>query len=91
VTQEDPLKIPEHVTHQVVGSEAVALDLASGTYFTLNRVATRIWQLAAAGESRSSVLASIVSEFDVTELRAAADLDVAWQQLLIHGLVEESA
>ena len=40
---------------RVVGSEIVLLDLTSGTYFGLDAVGARIWQLIAAGQSLAKI------------------------------------
>jgi hypothetical protein len=58
--------IPSNVMSRAVGSETVLLDLASGTYFGLDPVGTRVWQLLEQGKSIGEICDVIVSEFDVT-------------------------
>jgi hypothetical protein len=48
-----------------VGDETVLLDLASGTYFGLDPVGARIWQLIETGKSLREVCDQMVEEYDV--------------------------
>lgn len=48
-----------------VGCEIVLLDLASGTYYGLDPVGARMWQLLEQGKSLTEVCQVIGSEFDV--------------------------
>ena len=45
--------VPPQVLARVVGEETVLLHLDSGTYFGLDPVGTRAWQLIQAGKSLS--------------------------------------
>jgi hypothetical protein len=55
--------------------EAVILDISSGTYFGLNAVGTRIWQLLEQRPQLQAVLDALFDEFD-------APRDVLEQDLL---------
>jgi hypothetical protein len=48
-----------------LNGEAVILDLASGAYFGLNQVGTRIWQLIEQHGRLRTVLDELCSEYDV--------------------------
>ena len=48
----DKVSIPTQVMARTVGDETVILDLASGTYYGLDPIGARIWQLM--GEGRRS-------------------------------------
>ena len=67
--------------------EAVLLDLASGTYFGLNEVGARVWELIEAGATVGSIKKTLVDEFEVEEPVLAADLGALFQSLLDRGLV----
>lgn len=65
----------DDVVAREVGGELVLLDLASGTYFGLNEVGGRIWQVLAQGAvTLAEVAAQIMSEFDVGADQVEADL-----------------
>jgi coenzyme PQQ synthesis protein D (PqqD) len=71
----DKMTIPSHVMARQVGDETVILDLASGTYFGLNPVGARIWQLISEGQTIGGVLESVLAEFEVNAAEAERDLD----------------
>jgi hypothetical protein len=75
------------VLFQVLQGEAVLLNLASGMYFGLDAVGTRIWQLLGEHERLADVARLIVSEFDVTEERCVEDLLSLVAKLKSHELV----
>jgi hypothetical protein len=54
--------------------EAVILDLDSGTYFGLNAVGTRMWQLIAQHERLQAVLDDLCLEYDATRETLESDL-----------------
>ena len=70
----DKVLIPAQVMARQVGDETVILDLASGTYFGLDPVGARIWQLMAEGKSLSDICDTMLEEYDVT--RDALEHDV---------------
>ena len=74
------------VTRSLAG-EAVLLDLASGTYFGLDEVGTRIWQLLGEHGSADAVVAALLDEYDVEEAQVRADLDRLIRELHGKGLV----
>jgi hypothetical protein len=49
MNQHDRVVIPERLLVQQLNCETVILDLDSGTYFGLDEVGTRVWQLLAQG------------------------------------------
>ena len=57
-----------------LNGEAVVLDLASGAYFGLNQVGTRIWQLIEQDGRLKSVLAGLGEEYDATPQQLERDL-----------------
>lgn len=48
---DDTIRVPPHVLARTVGDETVILDLASGSYFGLDPVGARVWQLLADGRN----------------------------------------
>ena len=81
------LTIPPQVMSRLVGDETVLLDLASGIYFGVDGVAKRIWESISEGQSLKQAAAVVVSEFEVDEAQAQADvLDFA-SDLVERGLL----
>jgi hypothetical protein len=70
-----------------LGGEAVLLDLASGRYFGLNPVGTRIWMLLAEGATIDAVVAALSHEFDGDAAAIARDVDELVTELAARGLV----
>ena len=62
----DKVTIPEQVMARQVGEETVILDLASGTYFGLDPVGARIWQLLTEGKTLVEACATMLAEYEVT-------------------------
>jgi hypothetical protein len=74
------------VTRNLAG-EAVLLDLASGTYFGLDEIGTRIWELLGEHGSAEAVVAALLDEYDAEESRIRADLERLIGELQSKGLV----
>ena len=62
----DKVAIPSQVMARQVGDETVILDLASGTYYGLDPVGARIWQLLAEGQTLAKVRDVMLAEYDVS-------------------------
>lgn len=77
-----------------LNGEAVILQLDSGTYFGLDEVGTRIWQLIEEHGAFGKVLEAMLAEYDVDRMRCEADLSDLLDQLrekqLIRVLHEEA-
>ena len=68
----------EDVLFQNLDGEAVLLDLASETYFGLNEVGTRVWELLESSMSLGEIATLLQSEYEVESARAQSDvLDLA--------------
>jgi hypothetical protein len=80
--------VPPRVKSQLVGDETVILDLESGMYFGLDGVGKLIWESIKSGHSLSETAASIVSEYDVDEPTAQADVIAFAADLMDRGLLE---
>lgn len=88
----DTIATSDDVVARVVAGETVLLNLATGTYFGLNEVGGRVWQLIdTEGRSLAEVRDTIQAEFDVSAQDAEADLLALLADLSEHGLVEATA
>jgi hypothetical protein len=83
----DKVAIPPNVLARGVGAETVILDLESGTYFGLDPVGARIWQLLSEGKSLAEICSVIQSEYDVGAAQAQEDLVALVEELVAQGLV----
>ena len=70
----DKPTIPAQVMARQVGDETVILDLGSGTYFGLDPVGARIWQLIGEGKTLGEICDTMLDEYDVA--REALERDV---------------
>jgi len=59
-------KIPSTVMARTIGTETVILDLASGTYFGLDPVGARMWQLMEQGKNFAQICDAMQEEYDVS-------------------------
>lgn len=82
------VRLKPEVLFQDLQGEAVLLDLQSGTYFGLNPLGTRIWQLFAEHETLSALAAALTDEYDVAPERCAADLLELIGDLAQRGLID---
>lgn len=83
----DKVTIPPQVMARVVGDETVILDLANGTYYGLDPVGARIWQLLAEGQPLVQVCEAMLAEYDVTREDIERDVAALGQALLDKNLV----
>ena len=83
--------VPAHVVAREVMGEVVLLDLGSGTYFGLDPVGARIWELASGGQALGRVAETIVAEFDVAREVAEADILRLAAELAERDLVRAKA
>jgi hypothetical protein len=81
------LKVPQQVLAREVGTEVVILDLASGTYFGLDPVGARVWQLITAGSTPQEVCAALTEEYEVDRETAERDVGELIGELQRRGLV----
>lgn len=70
-----------------VGDDVAILDLDRSSYYGLNPVGARIWELIQEPTALSAVLAAVVAEFEVDEATARADLLALIDELIEKRLV----
>ncbi len=87
MTRFDSVRLSADVIFRELDGEAVLLDFASGRYFGLNAVGTRIWTLLASGASVDVAVAAVAAEFDAPADEVARDVDDLIAELLSRGLL----
>ena len=83
----DVVKIPSQVMARQVGNESVILDLSSGTYYGLDPVGARMWQLMTEGQTLAQVCESMLAEYEVTREDIERDVLTLVQTLVDKQLV----
>lgn len=83
----DKVSIPVHVMARQVGVETVILDLASGTYFGLDPVGARIWQLMGEGKTLAEICDTLLNEYDVSREVLEGDVIRLAEDLLSRKLI----
>lgn len=83
----DRFEISDDAVAREVGGETVLLDLASGTYFGLNEVGARIWQLLEDGQSPEKACDLILETYEVERDVLERDTIALLGQLLERGLI----
>ena len=78
------LSIPENVIAQELTGEIVMLDMESESYYSLNSVASRIWQLLTSLENLEASIQQLLQVYVVDEPTLSRDVT-----LLVQELVEE--
>ena len=80
---------PNAVARQV-GDETVILHLGSGTYFGLDAVGARIWQLMGEGKSLNEICDVVLDEYEVSREDLERDIAGLIKDLVAHDLVTTS-
>ena len=81
------ITISNEVLAQEVDGETVLLDLASESFFGLDEVSTRIWQLLQAGQGRAEVIDTLLDEYDVERDVLEKDISGLLSRLSEAGLI----
>lgn len=80
----------EHVDWKLFDDESVVLDLSSGYYFRLNRVATFIWPLLDGCHGLTDIVNKVVDRFAVSQRQAKRDVGDFIRQLLAENLIQKA-
>lgn len=74
ISFEQKVTISPEVLSQEVDGETVLLDLQSESYFGLDDVGSRIWQLLQENSTLQAVFDTLLDEYEVDEQQLAEDL-----------------
>ena len=72
---------------QEVGGETVLLDLNSETYFGLDEIGTRIWQLIQEHRDLEKIFDIMLAEYNVDEKQLEKDLNELITKLVKDGII----
>ena len=91
LTLADSVTVSSDVVFRTLDGEAVLLRLDTGTYYGLEPVGTRIWELIIEHGSLRGVLDAMLREFDVDAARLESDVVRLAAELCANGLATVSA
>lgn len=84
-------EIPAQTMARDLNGETVILDLASGTYYSLDPVGSRIWTLLDQGQSLADICQTLMAEYEVAEDQLTSDVVALATTLLDKRLVIRAA
>jgi len=82
------IKLKEEVFFQELDGQAVILNVQTSTYFGLNEVGTRMWNLLSEHKHVGIVYNKLIEEYDVTAEQLAGDLQIFINDLQSKQLVD---
>lgn len=82
------IELSPEVMFQDLGSESILLDMNGSSYYGLDAVGTRFWELLAGGNDLDGAVAHLLETFDVDEATLRGDLDRLVAELREAGLVK---
>jgi hypothetical protein len=85
-----PLRISSAAVFRELDGEAVILHLDSGTYFGLDEIGTRIWQLIDVHGNVDQVVRELLREYDVDAAQLKGDVESLVSSMVDKGLIERS-
>jgi len=82
------ITISKDVLAQELDGETVLLDLASESFFGLDAVSTRVWQLLGDGAGRAEIIDRLLEEYEVDREVLERDIEDLLERLAEAGLIE---
>lgn len=81
------IKFSSEILTQEVGGETVILDLKTESYFGLDEVGTRIWQLLQQEKDTQNITETMLDEYDVEEKQLEKDIQNLLTKLNEAGII----
>ena len=88
MTLNDSVHIPDQVASRKVGDETFLLNLETGTYFGLDAVGSRFFELLEQNGELAAAHSAMLEEFDVAPKVLEADLLRLSEEMCAKGLLE---
>ena len=82
------ITISKDVLAQELDGETVLLDLASESFFGLDEISTRVWQLLQGGAGQGEVVDALLAEYEVERDVLERDIADLLERLAEAGLIE---
>jgi len=87
----DRFRPKAHVVWARQADATVLLDGERGLYYTLNEVASDVWELVVGGEPVMEILRCLEEDYEVAAETLRADIEAVLQHLLETDLIERIA
>ena len=81
------LQRSDNTTFEVVADEAILIHLATGAYFSLNRVGTEFWEMLDGQHTLAQHAATLAGKYKVAPAEVEADLLALSERLATAALV----
>lgn len=78
----------EGQVYSEIGEEVAILDLKAGTYYGLDAVGARVWELVQGPKSVGEIRDVLLEEYEVEPARCERDLLALLQRLAQEGLIK---
>jgi hypothetical protein len=78
------------IVHEIIGGEAVIVNLENGNYYSADGVGAEIWRQIGTGSSRAQIVDAIVASYEVDRATANAEVGDFLEQLRGEGIIELS-
>lgn len=75
------------VVHEIIGGEAVIVNLGNGNYHSADGVGAEVWRLIEAGSSTSEIVDVVVAVYEIDRATADAEVGEFLEGLRSHELV----
>lgn len=69
------MNIADNISWKKLQDKVVAVNLTTGTYYTLNPVASAMWNLMAEGKTPQEIVSAIAEEYDCAESEIMNDFN----------------
>ena len=77
----------EEIASKVIDGEAILINLATGVYYSMDKVGALVWDLLQPGYNVEEVISAVTSRYDVTREQAEVDVRDLVEELLQENLV----
>lgn len=84
----DVYQISEKILSEVIEGEVIALDIHSGTYFSLRNTAAYIWCLLRQPVSIEQIITALTTRYWLDRETAAVDVQIFLGRLMKEGLIQ---
>lgn len=81
----------EEIAGKVIDGEAIVMHLGTGAYYSMNAVASRVWELSEAGHTLSDVSRAVAHDFGVDGDLAQRDVLKLARELVEEGLLKPTS
>ena len=79
----------DKLTYKIIDGEATILNLDNGNYYSLDEVATKIWQAVDRGKSVGEIINLLNKEYQTPEKKLKNDLSGFIKDMSKEGLIKE--